>query len=131
MSVYRRGDDVFEQVLARGRARRWEAHFASEQAAVRSKAYRRRAGKSPTSGAWLAGGERVHFPDVEITRVRPDHEVVPARGFGFHLLVYSKRLQRYLGFIATETLGYKNAREWIVATGWTPGDAQRRRRESP
>ena len=115
--VFQRGDETFERI----RARRWTKAYAPgiERDAMISKAYRKRA-RTPTDGAWLASGERVYFPDVRIERVRADYEFRPMRGHPHTLLVYSTRLHRYLGYILAETLGYKDVREWIAATGWTP-----------
>ena len=63
---------------------------------------------------------RYQVPDKEIKVIDPSHVYVPARGYSAGLIVFDLN-DHPIGWIDTRTLGYENAKAWMLATMWRDG----------
>lgn len=60
----------------------------------------------------------VMVPHVEFQNTPEGCTLVPICGYTWFLAVAEKATKKFLGYVDTKTLGYKNALEWVKMTGW-------------
>jgi hypothetical protein len=62
----------------------------------------------------------VFVPDTKILEDKPSYFAFPLRGHGYTLAVYDREKDKIIGWIETEALGYKTAKEFMKSAHYHP-----------